>query len=394
MDVLLVLNAGSSSLKFALYGCGVDVESLELVYRGQVAGIGSNARFEVKDSDGNEQPLAGVAQNLELASHNQAIARVLDWIGGHSGLSLTGVGHRVVHGGERHEQAALVDDDLLKSLTALNRLAPHHQPHNLSAIKAVREMNLSLLQVACFDTAFHASQPEVARRLPLPESYHRKGIRRYGFHGLSYEYVTSIVDRHNDGVLPERLVIAHLGNGASLCAVKNGVGVATTMGFSTLDGLIMGTRSGSLDPGVLLHLMHEDNLGEAELSDLVYNQCGLLGLSGISSDMQTLLSSDRPEARRAVDSFCYSLQQHLGSLIAILQGLDGLVFTGGIGEHAAEIRARVCERLQWLGLELDESANVSHGPLISRPDSRVKAWVLPTNEELVIARLSYDLINR
>ena len=254
---------------------------------------------------------------------------------------------------------ALVTPELMLELDALSPLAPHHQPHNLAAIRAVSATAPELPQVACFDTAFHATQPDVARRLPLPRALRDKGLQRYGFHGLSYEYITSAVPAYNGGDLPERLLVAHLGNGASLCAIRDGESVATSMGFSTLDGLLMGTRSGSIDPGVLLHLMREEQMDEAALSKLLYDESGLLGVSGISADMQVLLGSSEAAAAEAVDLFCYTLVRAIGSMAAALDGIDALVFTGGIGEHAAVIRSKVCERLGWLGVDFDAAANES-----------------------------------
>lgn len=392
-DGLLVLNAGSSSLKFALYSSNGSDSAVLL--RGQIAGIGNQAKFQAWDHIGDEVALSENATRLAVDNHIDAITLVLNWIHQQvKEIRLVGVGHRVVHGGRHRKRPALVTNELIQELESLCPLAPHHQPHNISAIRAVREMDATLPQVACFDTAFHADQPAVARRLPLPRHYQQKGLMRYGFHGLSYEYISSAVPRFNHGLMPERLLVAHLGNGASLCAIAEGKSIATTMGFSTLDGIMMGTRSGSLDPGVLLHLMHEEKLGEAEISDVVYNQSGLLGVSGISSDMQVLQHSHEPHARAAIDSFCYSIQQAVGSLIATLEGLDGLVFTGGIGEHSVEIRARVCDKLRWLGLKLDESSNSAHGPLISCADSSIHVWVIPTDEEGVIASHSLKLINQ
>ena len=393
-DGLLVLNAGSSSLKFALYFSNGSKSSLDLMLRGQIAGIGHQAKFKAWDRQDVALELSDNPSQPAVDNHIDAITLVLNWIHHQvKDVKLAGVGHRVVHGGRQRKLPALVSDELILELESLCPLAPHHQPHNISAIRAVRKMDATLPQVACFDTAFHANQPEVARRLSLPRQYQQKGLMRYGFHGLSYEYISSAVPDYNGGELPQRLVVAHLGNGASLCAMANGKSIATTMGFSTLDGIMMGTRSGSLDPGVLLHLMHEENMSEAELSELVYNQCGLLGLSGISSDMQVLLQSKQPQAHEAIESFCYSIQLAMGSLITTLEGLDGLVFTGGIGEHAAQIRSRVCDKLQWLGLQLDESLNAANGPLISAPDSAIRVWVIPTDEERVIAANSFDLIH-
>jgi len=386
---LLVLNAGSSSLKFALYAAdgGEPVPRL----RGQLAGIGRNPAFAAKRADGTALPVLGPDTLAAIRSHGEALValpRWLDAIG--EGDALAGAGHRVVHGGAQFVRPVRIDAATLAALAALEPLAPHHQPHNLAAIRALMAQHPALPQVACFDTGFHADQPAVASRLGLPAEYEAKGIRRYGFHGLSYEYVlgrlVALASRD-----PGRTVIAHLGNGASMCAVRDGRGVATTMGFSTLDGLVMGTRVGSLDPGAVLHLMRVEAMDLAELEDLFYNRSGLLGLSGISADMKTLLESADPRAAAAIEQYCYAISRHLGSLAAALGGLDTLVFTGGVGENAAAIRAQVCRDAAWLGVALDDRANERGEPAISK-GGRVSAWVIPTDEELVIARHTARLL--
>ncbi len=388
-DTLLVLNAGSSSLKFALYEAPGDTRAdPALSLRGQIEGIGRGARFDLApagEGDGPAPPRE--AEIAGIADHDGALSVLLDWLEGTAGATqLVAAGHRVVHGGPANRGHCRVTPALLEELAGYAPLAPHHQPHNVAAIRAVAARRPGLAQVACFDTAFHAGQPAAAARLPLPRDYWNKGLRRYGFHGLSYEYVTGALPAVSGAPLPSRLVIAHLGNGASLAAVQDGQGIATTMGFSTLDGLVMGTRCGSLDPGVLLHLMREEGLGEPELSDLLYNRSGLLGVSGLSADMRALLESDDPAAAEAVELFCYRIVRELGSLAAALGGLDALVFTAGIGAHAAEVRCRVCSASAWLGIAVDEAANMRHGPRISAAASPVAVWVLPTDEELVIAR--------
>ena len=389
---LLVLNAGSSSVKFALFEVAPDADP-RLRLRGQVAGIGADPSFEVRTAAGTS-----VVDDSGggIGDHAAALGRILQWLGSNADdVELVAVGHRVVHGGPDQVAPARVDAPLLASLERLRPLAPHHQPHNVAAIRAVAEQAPALPQVACFDTAFHATQPPVACRLPLPEAVTGDGLRRYGFHGLSYEYVVSELRRRSaDGGLPTRTVIAHLGNGASLCAVRDGRSVATTMGFSTLDGLVMGTRCGSLDPGVLLYLMREHGMGERQLTELLYDRSGLLGLSGLSSDMRMLLTSDDPDARAAVESFCYSIVRHTGSLAAALGGLDALVFTGGIGENAAPVRERVCHQLGWLGVQLDGEANRRNRTRVSVPQSAVAVWVVPTDEELVIARHTSRVLQR
>ena len=386
---VLVLNAGSSSLKFAVFAIVADDRDPKLVLRGQIAGIGSSPALSARMEGGETES----AEVDEIDTHQKAIDYALNWIDARAGgTSLVGVGHRVVHGGPDRRTPARVDPDLMQALEALSRLAPHHQPHNLAAIRAVSTVAPDLPQVACFDTAFHATQPAVARRLPLPGALCDKGLQRYGFHGLSYEYITGAVPAYNDGGMPQRLLVAHLGNGASLCAIRNGESVATSMGFSTLDGLMMGTRSGSIDPGVLLHLMHEERMDEAALSDLLYNRSGLLGVSGISADMEVLLNSGEPAAAQAVDLFCYSLVREIGSMAAALGGIDALVFTGGIGEHASVVRAKVCAQLGWLGVDFDAAANMAGRSVLTKPESPARVWVIPTNEELVITRHTARLV--
>lgn len=392
-DALLILNAGSSSLKFAIYETDRPGVDPVLLLRGQVENLGRRPRFSLAGKA--PARLASAPEGAavaEIADHAGALDLLLDWLAtaGES-LRLAAAGHRVVHGGTRRAAPARVTADLIEELAALGPLAPHHQPHNVAAIRALAGRLPALPQVACFDTAFHASQPAVARRLALPRDLWQRGLVRYGFHGLSYEYVVGAL-AVEVGDLPGRLLVAHLGNGASLCAIKDGNSLATTMGFSTLDGLVMGTRSGALDPGVLLYLLRQDGLDEAALTDLLYNRSGLLGVSGESADMRTLLASNSAAAAEAVELFCYRILREAGSLTAALEGLDALVFTGGIGEHAAPVRAAVCSGLSWLGLKLDEAANGRHGPRISRPDSHVSAWVIPTSEELVIARHTLALL--
>ncbi|MCB1800297.1 MAG: acetate/propionate family kinase [Gammaproteobacteria bacterium] len=387
---ILVLNAGSSSLKFAVFEVAQRSQAFNMVLRGQVSGIGSNPEFRASTAAGDD---AITRQLGEVGDHRQAIAHALDWVTEKiDDMRLLGVGHRVVHGGPDRRHPALVNPELLQELNALSPLAPHHQPHNLAAIHAVTEAAPELAQVACFDTAFHATQSKVARMLPLPASLRQQGLQRYGFHGLSYEYIVDAVPGFNNGDLPQRLIVAHLGNGASVCAIRDGESVATSMGFSTLDGLLMGTRCGGIDPGVLLHLLREQQMDEKALSHLLYNESGLLGVSGISADMQVLLNSDAPAAADAVALFCYTLVRAVGSMAAAMEGVDALVFTGGIGEHAAVIRERVCAQLGWLGIDFDARANAAGDAAISSPGSGIKVWVIPTNEEQVITRHTVDLV--
>lgn len=387
---VLVLNAGSSSVKFAAFQVRDGAPEQDAVLRGQIAGIGREPSFQVREHGGQESTRRLDAE--QVPDHRAAIDWILAWLEERQlGLQWQGVGHRLVHGGGR-DAPTRVDATVLAELQRLAPLAPHHQPHNLAAVQAMAEAAPSLPQVACFDTAFHANQPEVARLLPLPADLRDRGLVRYGFHGLSYQYVVSALPDLRGAALPQRLVIAHLGNGASVCAVRDGRSIATSMGFSTLDGLVMGTRCGSLDPGVLLHLMRECGYDETALTDLLYNRSGLLGVSGVSADMRVLLDSEDPAAGRAVELFCYALVRTIGSMTAALGGIDALVFTGGIGEHAPTVRARVCDDLAWLGVQLDRDANAFHSHHLSRADSAVEVWVVPANEELAIARQVCDVL--
>lgn len=378
--MLLVLNAGSSSIKFALYDLPL---SERPEHEGQIAGIGRQAKLSI---DGKSHPVAQA-----VSDHTAAIALLLEWLEkeSHAG-KLAGIGHRVVHGGSDFTQPVRLDSRNIEALSALNPLAPHHQPHNIAAIHAMAVRLPHLPQVACFDTAFHTTMPQEARRLPLPADYEARGIRRYGFHGLSYESIVARLPAIA-GNLPARLIVAHLGNGASITAIKNGRSVATSMGFSTLDGLVMGTRSGSIDPGVLLHFMREGR-SLSEIEDLLYNRSGVLGLSGISADMKTLLESPAPQAATAISLYCYRINREIGSLAAALGGLDALVFTGGVGENASPVRARVCRAAAWLGVALDDKANAAGGPRLTQADSPVGAWAVPTDEQGVIARHTARLL--
>ncbi len=375
-DALLVLNAGSSSVKFSLYGLEAGAPRLEL--KGQIEGLPEAAHFKAPGAERRwKEPLA----------HEQAIDFLIDWIERRiEGRRLAAVGHRVVHGGTRHAAPVRVNAAVLAELEALVPLAPLHQPHNLAAIRRLAALRPGLAQVACFDTAFHRGQTEVAQAFALPPEITREGVHRYGFHGLSYEFIAQALPQVDPRAAAGRTVVAHLGNGASMCALRAGASVATTMGFTALEGLPMGTRCGSLDPGVLLWLMDEKKMDARAIEDLLYHRSGLLGVSGVSGDMRTLLASDAPAARAAIDLYVYRIGRELGSLAAALGGLDALVFTAGIGEHAAPVRARVCRDAAWLGLELDEAANDKGGPRLSGASSRVAAWVIPTDEELMIAR--------
>ena len=381
-DAFLVLNAGSSSLKFATFR---DADPPQPLVRGQIEGLKTHPHFTAHAGT----TLAGEREWEPGArvSHEDATAFLLEWIQREalSGHRLAAVGHRVVHGGTQFAGPTRIDAATLSALDALVPLAPLHQSQSIAGIKAVARMAPALPQVACFDTAFHRTQPATAQAVALPRRYTDEGVHRYGFHGLSYEYIASVLATE-DPVTADRTIVAHLGNGASLCAMKNGQSVATTMGFSTLDGLVMGTRCGALDPGVVLYLMDRHGMTHDAVQRVLYEESGLLGVSGVSSDMQALLASAEPHAAEAINLFVYRIAREIGSLAAALGGLDRLVFTGGIGEHAASIRARVCHDAGWLGLELDETANAGTGRRISRSGSRVTAWVIPTDEELMMAR--------
>ncbi|MFI4930358.1 MAG: acetate/propionate family kinase [Burkholderiales bacterium] len=383
-DVVLVLNAGSSSIKFTLF----DAEGAgpPLLLRGQVESLYTSPRFTAKDAQGAEVGAKSWGDGTKLG-HEGALTYLADFLRGHGqGIQLVAVGHRVVHGGMDYTGAVPVTPQVIEVLAKLAPLAPLHQPHNLAPLEILAKLRPDVPQVACFDTAFHRAQPEVAQAFALPASITDKGVRRYGFHGLSYEYIASALPQVDPRAATGRAIVAHLGNGSSMCALVAGRSVASTMGFTAVDGLPMGTRCGSLDPGVILYLMDELGMDARAVEDLIYKRSGLLGVSGISSDMRALLDSDDPRARLAIDLYCYRIGRELGSLAAAAQGIDALVFTAGIGEHAPLIRERVCRDAAWLGIELDAAANRSGGPRISTAASPVAVWVIPTNEELMIAR--------
>ena len=387
---ILTINAGSSSIKFALFSLAHPI-SPEAEVSGQIDGIGAeNTKMVAKNRAGEriaDQMLAG------KVNHAQAFDALLKWFtASHTDWSITAVGHRVVHGGERYSQPTIIDDMVLGHLSSFTPLAPLHQPHNVAGIIALQALLPDVPQVACFDTAFHRSQPTVAQTFGLPRSITAEGIKRYGFHGLSYEYIARALPQHS-GRTSGRVVVAHLGNGASMAAMVNRKCVATTLGFSTIDGLVMGTRVGNLDPGVILHLMETKGLTVKDMTRILYKESGLLGVSGISQDMRTLLASDKPEAQEAVDLFCYRIARELGSLAAAAGGLDALVFTGGIGEHAAEVRRRVCLQSEWLGIHLNPEANARSELRISAGNSSVDVLVIPTNEEWMMAHHAQTLLN-
>lgn len=377
---VLVLNAGSSSLKFNLYQGKVEL------LKGQVEGIGSTA-MRLKAQRPADGTRFEAALDSTGAGHEAALSAVLGLIReGFDGLSIAATGHRVVHGGIGFEAPAIIDGTVMAELERLVPLAPLHQPHNLAGIRAAQKAFPKALQVACFDTAFHRNHPWVNDTFALPLSLYDEGVRRYGFHGLSYEYIT----QHLAETAPEsakgRIIVAHLGNGASMCAIENGRSIGSTMGFTALDGLPMGTRCGQLDPGVLLYLMQEKGMSAEAISDLLYKQSGLKGMSGLSQDMRELEAAGTEAARKAIEYFTFRVRREAGAMAAILHGVDTIVFTGGIGEHAVNVRRGICTPLGWLGAELDEDANRASARIISTPASRVTLMVIPTNEEEMIRR--------
>ncbi len=390
-DAVLALNAGSSSIKFALFEVGPSGR-LDRASQGQIEGIGTTPHFIARNPAGvtlAEQRLPNGADRL----HEALLGDLLAWVEGHLGTAaLVAVGHRVVHGGRDYAAPVRLDDSVIAALEGLTPLAPLHQPHSLSPIRALRALRPGLPQIACFDTAFHRTMPDVAARLALPRQYEEEGVRRYGFHGLSYEYIARRLGEITPALATGRVIVAHLGNGASLCAMHAGRSIDTTMSFTALDGLVMGTRCGAIDPGVLLYMLQQKGMSPHEVEDILYRRSGLLGVSGISSDMRALLASKEPQAREAVELFVFRAARQTASLAASLEGLDGLVFTAGIGEHAAEIRAALCARLGWLGVAIDPAANARHAARISRPDSRVEVRVIPTDEEAMIARHTLDVL--
>ncbi|MEA1833697.1 acetate/propionate family kinase [Methylobacterium durans] len=386
MPVYLVLNAGSSSLKFQVFALG-DADEPRRLYRGLFEGFGTAPRLLIRDGAGTLETDEHFGDGSAFG-HEDALLQVAEWLRAHGGgYRLAAAGHRVVHGGINYRAPVRVDAEVLRNLERLVPLAPLHQPHNLEPIRIIGQRFPDLPQVACFDTAFHRDQPEIAQLFALPHAITERGVRRYGFHGLSYAYIASAMADYDPALAEARVVVAHLGNGASLCALDGGRSVATTMGFSALDGLPMGTRCGSLDPGVIFYLLREMRLGPDEAERLLYTQSGLLGVSGLSNDMRRLrtLAGSDPDARRAIDLFVYRIGREIGSLMAALGGIDALIFTGGIGENDAATRAEILRGAAWAGFRLDETANAAGGPRVTRGGGPA-AWIIPTDEERVIAR--------
>ncbi|UXZ55446.1 acetate/propionate family kinase [Halomonas sp. 7T] len=386
---IMVINSGSSSIKFGLYlapnEAPLTLDALTLKVEGHFSGIGSRGREAVRlnDAQGEALSLGGLAPS---ATHEEALSSLMAWLEADENGSIAAIGHRVVHGGRDYQAPIKVAAEQLDALSELNSLAPLHQPHGLAPIKQLVQRYPDVAQIACFDTAFHAEQPSVARHFALPRELTQKGLIRYGFHGLSYDYISRVLDSY----LPEeaskqRIIVAHLGNGASLCALQNRRSVASTMGFTALEGLPMGTRSGSVDPGLVLHLIQREGMSPEEVETMLYKRSGLLGVSDISGDVRELLESDAPEAEEALSLYAYRIAREIGSLAAALGGLDQLIFTAGVGENAAYIREQVVKQCAWLGVALDSSANALHAARISPACSKVGAWIIPTDEARMMA---------
>lgn len=385
----ITLNVGSSSIKFGLFEISGEPQAQA---SGSIDRIGQQPHLKAKmGADG-----ASVDRNITgdgARDHASALATALQLIHEHfPAIRVVAVGHRIVHGGPTYDKPVVIDARIMNELERLVPFAPLHQPHNLAGIRAAQKVFPDAAQVGCFDTAFHRRHPWVNDVFALPRVYYERGVRRYGFHGLSYDYISDALARIAPQIHAGRVVVAHLGNGASMCAMSGGRSVGSTMGFSTLDGLPMGTRCGQLDPGVVLYLLQQERMNASEISDLLYDRSGLLGLSGMSNDMRTLEAAGTPEAGQAIDYFVFWIKRELGGLAAVLGGLDGLVFTGGIGENSRRVRERVCDDLGWLGIELDRSRNEQNARVVSTDRSRTRVLVLPTNEELVIARAAASFI--
>ena len=390
-DYALILNAGSSSLKFCVFQ-RPEAEDWRLASRGQIEGIGTAPRLTAKNAGGEKLDDKKLDKDT-VRDGRAAIDALASWLRSrYGGARVLGVGHRVVHGGPKFDRATVIDRRVLEELRTLTPLAPLHQPYNIAAIEAVFERMPEVPQVACFDTSFHRGHSAVAELVPLPREIRGAGVERYGFHGISYEYIASVLPQVAPAIAKGRVIVAHLGSGASLCALNDGKSVDSTMGFTAVEGLCMGTRPGSIDPGVVLYLFQSLGLSVKDVETILYKKSGLLAISGISNDMRDLLDRTEPEARLAVDYFVYRVAKEIGALAAVLGGLDALVFTAGIGENSAAVRKRICEASAWLGIELDAEANDKQDQLISKSKSKVSVWVIPTNEELMIARHTASLL--
>jgi acetate kinase len=392
MDAILVVNAGSSSVKFQIFDQRVSGDPQRLI-KGQFDGIGTRPRLRAEARDGKAL-IDKTYSPQEIADVATAIGAAGNWLRETQKIELAAVGHRVVHGGPDYDRPVVINKDVLKRLEQFSSLAPLHQPNNLAPIRTLLAKRPELLQVACFDTAFHRLHGPLADHYAIPEKFYREGVRRYGFHGLSYEYIAGRLPEFGHGLAEGRVIVAHLGSGASMCALANGRSVESTMGFTALDGLPMGTRPGQIDPGVILYLIEQRGMSAKDVEDLLYRQSGLKGLSGVSNDMRELEASASPKAALAIDYFVYRIALNAGMLAAALNGLDAFIFTAGIGENSASIRARVAERLAWLGVDFDTAANKSGGPLISRPHSKVAVYVIGTDEEFMIARHTISFLSQ
>jgi acetate kinase len=390
MDAILVVNAGSSSVKFQIFESSTPDAPRRLL-KGQVDGIGARPRLRAEASDGSPVVDQSYAAT-EVADVPTATAVAAEWLRQTPGIELIAVGHRVVHGGPDYDRPVLIDKNVLARLERYVALAPLHQPNNLAVIRALLTLRPELAQIGCFDTAFHRSHSAVVDHYAIPESYYREGIRRYGFHGISYEYIAARLKEIAPDVAKGRVIVAHLGSGASMCALAGGRSIESTMGFTALDGLPMGTRSGQIDPGVLLYMLAERGMSTKALEDLLYRESGLKGMSGLSNDMRELEASDAPAALLAIEHFVYRIGLNAGFLAAALGGLDTFVFTAGIGENSSKIRSRVAEKLGWLGARCDPAANNAARLVISEPHSKVRLYVMPTDEELMIARHALSLV--
>jgi acetate kinase len=392
MDTILVVNAGSSSVKFQIFELAESGDAQRLI-KGQVDGIGTRPRLRAETRD-RTRLIDKTYAPQDVADGAAAITAAGDWLRETQKVNLVAVGHRVVHGGPDYDRPVVVNKDVLMRLEQFSSLAPLHQPNNLAPIRALLTRRPELLQVACFDTAFHRTHSAIADHYAIPERFYQEGVRRYGFHGLSYEYIAERLRDLAPAIANGRVIVAHLGSGASMCALANGRSVESTMGFTALDGLPMGTRPGQIDPGVLLYLIAEKRMSLKDVEDLLYRQSGLKGISGVSNDMRELETSDAAGAKLAIEYFVYRIGLNAGMLAAALNGLDGFVFTAGIGENSATIRARVAEKLAWLGISFDDSANNKGGPLISKPQSKIAVYAIGTDEELMIARHTVSLLRR
>jgi acetate kinase len=392
MDAILVINAGSSSVKFQIFDQRASGDPQRLI-KGQFDGIGTQPRLRAEARDGKAL-IDKTYSPQEIADVATAIGAAGNWLRETQKIELAAVGHRVVHGGPDYDRPVVINKDVLNRLEQFSSLAPLHQPNNLAPIRTLLARRPELLQVACFDTAFHRSHGPLADHYAIPETFYREGVRRYGFHGLSYEYIAGRLPEFGPGIAKGRVIVAHLGSGASMCALANGRSVESTMGFTALDGLPMGTRPGQIDPGVILYLIAQRGMSAKDVEDLLYRQSGLKGLSGVSNDMRELEASASPAAALAIDYFVYRIALNAGMLAAALNGLDAFIFTAGIGENSASIRARVAEKLAWLGVDFDAAANKSGDPLISKPHSKVAVYAIGTDEEFMIARHTVSFLSQ